>query len=273
MESIKKALATAGIALLSVTMLFVLVGCDSEEMKSAKEGFNGEVTRIQASYNDLQAEISTAQELVATEEIPLDDSLKPALEDAISNAKAVKFEKPVMPSGMDEIAVATEGLKDEGYDDEVQVLKDAETALSNSIEQRKLVMAPSEAFVIERLQGVDGVGEIAALTEETDPNRLLGKDGTYYAKIDYLSPFIDQTKIYGSTIAERSTDGGGSIEVFKTEADAQKRNEYLALYDGSVLHPGSHRVLGTLVIRTSDELTASQQKQLEANIIAALIRL
>lgn len=273
MKAIKKALITVGVMLLSVMMLIALAGCDSEEMKSAKEGFNGEATRIQASYNDLQAEITIAQELVTTEEIPLEDSLKPALEDAISNAKTIKFEKPAMPSGMDEIVAATEELKGESYDDEIQVLKDAETALSNSIEQRKLVMAPSEAFVIERLQGVEGVGEIAALTEETDPNRLLGKDGTYYAKIDYLSPLIDQTEIYGSTIAERSTDGGGSIEVFKTEADAQKRNEYLALYDGSILHPGSHRVLGTLVIRTPDELTASQQKQLEANIVAALIRL
>ena len=93
MKAIKKALTTAGIALLSVMMLLALVGCDSEEMKSAKEGFNGEVTRIQASYNDLQAEISTAQELAATDEIPLDDSLKPALEDAISTAKTIKFEK------------------------------------------------------------------------------------------------------------------------------------------------------------------------------------
>ena len=49
MKAIKKALTTAGIALLSVMMLLALVGCDSEEMKSAKEGFNGEVTRIQAS--------------------------------------------------------------------------------------------------------------------------------------------------------------------------------------------------------------------------------
>ena len=59
------------------------------------------------------------------------------------------------------------------------MLKDAETALSNSIEQRRLVTAPSEAFVIERLQGVEGVGEITALTEESDQNRLLGKQGSY----------------------------------------------------------------------------------------------
>lgn len=273
MKAIKKALTTAGIALLSVMMLLALVGCDSEEMKSAKEGFNGEVTRIQASYNDLQAEISTAQELAATDEIPLDDSLKPALEDAISTAKTIKFEKPVMPSDMDEIIAATEGLKDEGYDDEVQVLKDAETALSNSIEQRRLVTAPSEAFVIERLQGVEGVGEITALTEESDQNRLLGKQGSYYAKIVFASPLVDQSRVIGSNLAERGIDAGGSIEVFETEEAAKKRCDYIATYDGTFMKAGTHAVIGTVLVRTSDELTASQQKQLEANIIAALTRL
>ncbi len=273
MKAIKKALTIVGIMLLSVMMLIALVGCDSEEVKSAKESFNGEVTRIQASYNDLQAEISTAQELAATDEIPLDDSLKPALEDAISNAKTIKFEKPAMPSGMDEIIAAAEGLKDEGYDDEAQVLRDAETALSNSIEQRKLVMAPSEAFIVERLQGVDGVGEVATITEETDQNRLLGKQGTYYARIVFASPLVDQSGVFGSSLAERGTDAGGSIEVFETEEAAKKRCDYIATYDGSALRVGTHTVIGTVLVRTSDELTASQQKQLEANIITALTRL
>ena len=180
-----------------------------------------------------------------------------------------------MPSGIDNINAATEELKNTSFDDKTQALKDAETALSNSIEQRKLVTAPSEAFVIERLRGIDGVGEIAALTEETDNNGLLGKAGTYYAKIDFASPWIkDPYSIYsGRSVAENSTSGGGSVEVFETEELAQKRNDYLAVFDGGWLSSGSHKILGTLVVRTSNELTASQQKQLEANIIAALTRL
>lgn len=275
MNITKKAFSTIGLIILSITIMFALTGCDSEETKAAKESFNNEVERVQASYDALTAEIATAEELVVTEERPLDETLKPALEDTISDAKTVEFKSPSMPSGIDNINAATEELKNTSFDDKTQALKDAETALSNSIEQRKLVTAPSEAFVIERLRGIDGVGEIAALTEETDNNGLLGKAGTYYAKIDFASPWIkDPYSIYsGRSVAENSTDGGGSVEVFETEELAQKRNDYLGAFDGGMFASGSHKVLGTLIVRTSDELTASQQKKLEADIIASLTRL
>lgn len=275
MNITKKAFSTIGLIILSVIIMFALAGCDSEETKAAKEGFNNEVERVQASYNALTAEITTAEELVVTEERPLDETLKPALEDTISDAKTVEFKSPSMPSGIDNINAATEELKNTSFDDKTQALKDAETALSNSIEQRKLVTAPSEAFVIERLRGIDGVGEIAALTEETDNNGLLGKAGTYYAKIDFASPWIkDPYSIYsGRSVAENSTDGGGSVEVFETEELAQKRNDYLGAFDGGMFASGSHKVLGTLIVRTSNELTASQQKKLEADIIASLTKL
>lgn len=275
MNIAKKAFSTIGLIILSITIMFALTGCDSEETKAAKESFNNEVERVQASYDALTAEIATAEELVVTEERPLDETLKPALEDTISDAKTVEFKSPSMPSGIDNINAATEELKNTSFDDKTQALKDAETALSNSIEQRKLVTAPSEAFVIERLRGIDGVGEIAALTEETDNNGLLGKAGIYYAKIDFASPWIkDPYSIYsGRSVAENSTDGGGSVEVFETEELAQKRNDYLGAFDGGMFASGSHKVLGTLIVRTSNELTASQQKKLEADIIASLTKL
>lgn len=275
MDTVKKTSSTIGLIVLSLMILFVLTGCDSEETKAAKESFKNEVARIQANYDALGAEIATAQELVITEEVPLDETLKPALEDTISDAKTIEFENPPMPSSAEEINAAAEELKSINYDDKIQALKDAETALSNSIEQRKLVTAPSEAFVIERLRGIDGVGEIAALTEETDGNGLLGKTGTYYAKVDFASPWIkDPYSIYsGKSVAENSTAGGGSVEVFETEELAEKRNDYLATFDGGWLSSGSHKVLGTLVVRTSNELTASQQKKLEADIVASLTKL
>ncbi len=40
-----------------------------------------------------------------------------------------------------------------------------------------------------------------------------------------------------------------------------------------MLNPGSHNVYGTLVIRTSDELTATQQKKLEKKVLKALTKL
>ena len=53
----------------------------------------------------------------------------------------------------------------------------------------------------------------------------------------------------------------------------QKRNDYLAAFDGSVIASGSHTVIGTLVVKMSDEPKASQQKELETALIAALTKL
>lgn len=66
---------------------------------------------------------------------------------------------------------------------------------------------------------------------------------------------------------EKETDSG-SIEVFASFEDAQRRNDDLAGFDGvGMLNPGSHRICGTIVVRTSSFLTASQQKELEQQII------
>lgn len=72
------------------------------------------------------------------------------------------------------------------------------------------------------------------------------------------------------TIIDKGTDCGGSIEVYSTTEDANARNDYLAGFDGGIFASGSHTVVGIVLVRTSDELTASQQKEMEANIIAVL---
>ena len=74
-------------------------------------------------------------------------------------------------------------------------------------------------------------------------------------------------------IIEAGTDGGGSVEVYKTAEEAKKREEYLAGFDGTITASGSHEVVGTCIVRTSDSLTATQQKELEAAIIEALTKI
>ena len=49
--------------------------------------------------------------------------------------------------------------------------------------------------------------------------------------------------------------------------DAEKRRDYLATYDGTIT------VIGTVLVRTSNKLTATQQKELEQKVIDALTRL
>lgn len=275
MSSIKTVCSFLSVAIITIAIALTLTGCDSEETKAAKESFQNEVNRLQTEYDALQSEIDTANQLVTTEERMLDESLKPALEDAISTAKTVEFSAPNTPSGETEkVNEATKELKSLSFTPQLKELKDAEKALSDSIEQWKLVDNPSEEFVIERLRGVKGVGEISAVTEDNDPNGQLNKAGGYTATVYFTSPWVDQENVYGTTVIEKGTQGGGGIEVYANEEDALDRNSYLAAFDGSgMLSPGSHTVVGTIVVRTSDELTASQQKKLEEDIIQALTKL
>jgi hypothetical protein len=67
---------------------------------------------------------------------------------------------------------------------------------------------------------------------------------------------------------------GGSIEVYPSVEDANKRNDDLTAIDtAEPIKTGSHTVVGTMVVRTSNLLTEEQQKDLETRIIWELTKL
>lgn len=134
----------------------------------------------------------------------------------------------------------------------------------------KLLIAPTEEYIIQCLEKVPGITEIEAVKESTDPMKNLNKPGWYTAHVYFSYSLINQEEVYGKNLIDKGTNAGGSVEVYQTKSDAKKRNEYLAMFDGGALSSGSHIVVGTVVVRTSDELTASQQIFLENNIIFAL---
>ncbi|MBR2738712.1 MAG: hypothetical protein IKD88_08385 [Lachnospiraceae bacterium] len=106
-----------------------------------------------------------------------------------------------------------------------------------------------------------------------DPNNLLNKQGGYIAFVVFSSELIDQNSVYGDTLMEKGTECGGSVEVYRTPEEANVRNDYLALFDGGAFSSGSHTVVGTVIVRTSYQLTASQQSALESSIIEELTSL
>ena len=77
---------------------------------------------------------------------------------------------------------------------------------------------------------------------------------------------------YSGTVGA-GTDGGGAVAVYANAGDANKRNDYLSVFDGTILSSGSHDVVGTCVVRTSHLLTASQQKTFEGEIADSLTKL
>ena len=129
---------------------------------------------------------------------------------------------------------------------------------------------PSSEYVVMCLKKIPLITGIEAVTERNDPNGNLNKQGGYTAQVFFSYALVDQTEFEEDTVIDKGTDCGGSVEVYATEKDAQKRDQYLSTFDATPLATGSHKVVGTVIVRTSNKLTASQQRSLEYDIIAAL---
>lgn len=239
-------------------------------MIAAIEAYDSAAALLSEKNTELDAAVAEAQGLVTDGAPTLDDTLVPALQTAISEATAARKEGHEMPGDADAITVAAEEMNAVDYSTVLTALSESRSALEESIAQYALVDAPSEAYIIECLLMVPGIVDIAAVTEDNDPNGNLNKAGGYTSQVYFSSELIDQNSVYGTDLIDKATDSGGSIEVYSTVEDAEKRNIYLGAFDGTFLASGSHCVIGTVLVRTSNKLTATQQKELEANIIAVL---
>ena len=143
---------------------------------------------------------------------------------------------------------------------------------------------------------VETIVSIEMATEETDTNNLLGKQGSYIELGWFTDARIKQQ--YDLQIAEANRNAeesrregyefsnrweydsaeemlkgitrGGGIEKFRNEKDAKKREELLDAVLGTPFSPGYHERIGVFVIRVSNKLTASQQKEYAEKIKQAM---
>lgn len=247
--------------------------------KEAVEAYNVVVSDIQEKTDQLDGEIKKLQELVDNEDKPLDETTIDAAKEALKNAGASKIVIGEMPKATKDILSRTKELSTPvDYSDELTALSTAYTNLENSKKQYKQVVNPSEEFVMQRILTVDDVADARAVTEDQDPNGNLHKAGGYTSTIYFESKTVNQSDVYVSgkyadVLIDKGTDAGGAIEVYENVEDAEKRRDYLATYDGTIYANGTHTVIGTVLVRTSNELTAKQQKELEQKVIDALTRL
>lgn len=247
--------------------------------KEAVAAYNVVVSDIQEKNDQLDGEIKKLQELVDNEDKPLDETTIDTAKEALKNAGASKIVIGEMPKATKDILSRTKELSTPvDYSDELTSLSTAYTNLENSKKQYKQVVNPSKEFVMQRILTVDDVADARAVTEDQDPNGNLYKAGGYTSTIYFESKTVNQSDVYVSgeyadVLIDKGTDAGGAIEVYENVEDAEKRRDYLATFDGTIFANGTHTVIGTVLVRTSNELTATQQKELEQKVIDALTRL
>lgn len=219
----------------------------------------------------LTAAIDAGQTLLDTADPALDNSLYDVLRSIIIEAQNQMVAPIAAPDTLEDTLFAAEVMASAEYADWISEIFEACDNLKNSIQAYALVDAPSDDRVMECLSRLEEIIQCVAATEETDDNNLLGKDGSYIGRIVFACAPMTPAVISDSALLSKGTDAGGSIEIFRTREDAEARESYLAVFDGTILDSGSHVVLGTMVIRTSCKLAESQQEKLEPAIIEALM--
>ena len=188
------------------------------------------------------------------------------------------------PSHIDSLATVSETFEDiikvlDGENNVEKIILDTNTvlAMSEQLKQAtavvKQITAPSEEWVMKRLNKVESITGMQAVSEEDNPDGLLKADGGYSSCIYFTVEAALPDEIPGITIVEKGTDAGGAIEIYPTLADAEARVEYLAGFDGTILYSGSYAIIGTMVIRTSYRLHDENQLALTNQITYALTAL
>ena len=241
----------------------------------AETKFNAAVKEVEAKNTELTSAMNDAQKILDKKEAVYDNTTKEAFITALSDAKAAQRKIPDLPKKTADINAETKKLSEPlDYSSVINAISEKQTAYQNSVLQMKQITNPNEDFVIQRLKGIPNISGYQAVTEDHDPNGNLNKQGGYTSTVYFSPPLIDQSSVYGNDIVDKGTECGGAIEVYASEEDAEKRDSYLASFDGAgMLNSGSHKVLGTIVIRTSTKLTATQQNEFTNNITNKLLEL
>ena len=112
-----------------------------------------------------------------------------------------------------------------------------------------------------KVQGLP-IGESIAFTAETDPNNLLGRPNQYISKVNFLDTRLERTR------PERiDVEDGGSVQVFRNEADASAWKEYVeAIGRKAPIFTEYDYQNGPILLRLSKRLTPAQAAENEATL-------
>lgn len=176
--------------------------------------------------------------------------------------------------GYDEIVEAVEnGILAESITTDTNTIREMTAQVEALTAVVKQITAPTAEWITERLASISSISGTQAVTDDLDPDQLLGKEGGYSACVYFTVASLDASTIPGNTIVEKGTDAGGAIEVYATVEEALARCDYLSGFDGTILYSGSYAIVGTMVIRTSYKLENAQQMALTRAITRELTTL
>lgn len=105
---------------------------------------------------------------------------------------------------------------------------------------------------------------VEVYTEDSDPNRLMGRPGGYTSKLSFTDARVSEDDGSGG---EGDTSYGGGIEVFATEKAAKARRDYIAAFAENMPLVAEYTfAVGKVVLRVSHVLTPKQAEEYKAAV-------
>jgi hypothetical protein len=125
-------------------------------------------------------------------------------------------------------------------------------------------VSPTAQGVVLRLKaGGLPVGKYKIYSAASDPNHLLGRPGQYTSKVNFRDSRIKKSDALG----EFDMSAGGSVEVFKSESEAQRRFDYVkAVTQSSSFLVEYDYLEAKVLLRLSNVLTPAQAKRYETTL-------
>ncbi|MFJ8188889.1 hypothetical protein ACIQ8D_03665 [Streptomyces sp. NPDC096094] len=171
--------------------------------------------------------------------------------------------KPALPAAALVIVFAATTACGSGSDQKNDQPKNAITATAGiPTKPAAKELTASDAF--KAFSGKVASAKLSGVvTEDNDPNHLLGRPNQYTSKVTFTDSRI---KVDDVADAEPGSIGlGGAIEVFATAADAQARADYIQnVTKGMPMLAEYDFVSGTVLIRVSHYLTPTQAADYKA---------
>lgn len=249
----------------------------NDVMTAAQEVINkGEEPFDEETLATLKVVMSTAsdKQVVNPEFLPVYEEVTVDESASKEDLKAVKEKAEADTKAIQEVVIPEEIPEVPDYSDNIKSITESQRAYEDSIQGLKQITAPTDDFVMDRLKNIETIADMAPVTEDHDPNGQLNKQGGYIGCIYFKDIQVDRSKLYieNDNVIDIGTDGGGAIEIYTTKEEATSRSDYLGSFDSTGFASGSHYVYGTIVIRTSNYLTGTQQKELTQKILDELIK-
>ena len=126
-----------------------------------------------------------------------------------------------------------------------------------------IINSKNEKFTAEEIinkmkEKSSNIGKVVVYTEETDSNKLLGRPNQYTSKIQFADNRVDQSH------AEENDAIGGTIEVFNSKEDMEKRKNYIETISSSASFFTRYiYAKDYAILRLESDITPEQAKEYE----------